>query len=71
MNKTQFDIIADRLIKSHAQRDAVRAVFFNNMSCYAAEHNYQRPAATVSRDVKRVTELYEFCLKVNQSPALK
>ena len=60
MNKQQYTKLAERLIKSPEQREAVCAAIFTDMSCHAAEIQYKRPMATVKRDVNRINELFEF-----------
>jgi len=60
MNEQQYTKLAKRLIKSPEQREAVCAAIFTDMSCHAAEIQYNRPMATVKRDVNRINELFEF-----------
>ena len=61
MNKTQFDIIAEKLIKSPVQRKAVKLVVIDSLSAYEAEkQSYGHTTATVSRDAKRIQAEYDF-----------
>lgn len=66
MNEAQFERLAERLIRSPEQREAVSAAIFTDMSCHAAEKQYKRPMSTVKRDVYRVQELYEFFQELNE-----
>lgn len=68
MNKAQFDLIAERLIKSPVQRDAVKPHVVDGISAYKAEKiAYDRTTGTVSRDAKRILEMLEFCKAVASS----
>lgn len=62
MNNEQFDKIAERLIKSPQQRFAVKEVILNNKRPFEVEIAlYGRQTKSVSRDVKRVNNMFEFC----------
>jgi hypothetical protein len=65
MNKTQFSLLANNLIKSTKQREAVKLHMLDGLSAYEAEKRiHGRITANVSRDAKRMTELLEFCKSV-------
>lgn len=68
MNKTQFNLLAGKLIKSTAQRQAVKLHMLDGLSAYEAENRiHGRVTANVSRDAKRINELYEFAKYVMQA----
>lgn len=65
MNKTQFSLLAGKLIKSPTQREAVKLHLVGGLSAYEAEKQvYGKVTATVGRDAKRIKDLYEFCKAV-------
>lgn len=65
MNIRQFDLLAKKLIKSTVQRQAVRLAMFDGLSAYEAERRiHGRLTATVSRDVNRINDLFDFCNEV-------
>ena len=66
MNKTQFDLIAAKLIRREEQRDAVKLFMFNDaISAYAVEVQYYGKAVmTISRDAGRITEYFNECVKI-------
>jgi hypothetical protein len=65
MNKTQFSLLANNLIKSTKQREAVKLHVLDGLSAYEAEKRiHGRITANVSRDSKRINELYDFCKSV-------
>ncbi|MGF1687380.1 hypothetical protein L4C36_11890 [Photobacterium japonica] len=53
MNRTQYQIIADRIFKSDNQRVAVEAVIFEGLSSYEAEKRFDVPKGTLSRNVRK------------------
>lgn len=61
INEAQFNLLATKLIKSTTQREAVKLHMLDGLSAYEAEKvAHGRVTANVSRDAKRITELYEF-----------
>ena len=65
MTRTQYNILAQRLIRSPEQRQAVKSFMFDDVSAYAAEMKHHgRVTNTVSRDAKRLQEQFIFCLEV-------
>ena len=67
MNETQFNLLANKLIKSTTQRQAVKLHMMQGVSAYEAENRiHGRTTANVSRDAKRINELYEFCVEVSE-----
>ena len=63
MNKKQFHLLAQKLIKSNTQRKAVKLHLLDGLSAYEAEKQvYGRTVATVSRDAKRIKKEYDFAL---------
>ncbi|OAN17760.1 hypothetical protein A3K86_02240 [Photobacterium jeanii] len=53
MNRTQFNLIAQRIFKSQNQRVAVEAVIFDGLSSYEAEKRFDVPKGTLSRNVRK------------------
>ncbi|GAL03784.1 helix-turn-helix domain-containing protein [Photobacterium aphoticum] len=53
MNRTQYQIIAQRIFKSENQRVAVEAVIFEGLSSYEAEKRFDVPKGTLSRNVRK------------------
>lgn len=67
MKSNQFNILAKKLIKSDLQKEAVRLCMFENRTAADSERAiYGKVTATVARDVKRVNELFDFCLEVSK-----
>ena len=65
MNVNQFNLLAEKLIKSDSQIKAVKISIFDNRTAAEAERMiHGKITATVARDVKRVKELFDFCLEV-------
>jgi len=65
MNKTQFNLLAEKLIKSTTQREAVKLHMLDGLSAYEAEKRiHGRVTANVSRDAKRITSEFNFCVEV-------
>jgi hypothetical protein len=65
MNTTQFKLLAEKLIKSTTQREAVKLHLLDELSAYEAEkRTHGKITNTVARDAKRMTELLEFCKSV-------
>lgn len=68
MNEIQFNLLASRLIKSPEQRKAIKLHALDGLSAYEAENRiHGRVTANVSRDAKRINELYEFAKNVMQA----
>jgi len=68
MNETQFNLLAKKLIKSTTQREAVKLHMLGGLSAYEAENRiHGKITANVSRDSKRINELYDFCKSVATS----
>ncbi|MGF1682932.1 helix-turn-helix domain-containing protein [Photobacterium minamisatsumaniensis] len=53
MNRTQFQLISQRIFKSDNQRVAVEAVIFDGLSSYEAEKRFDVPKGTLSRNVRK------------------
>ena len=64
MNKQQFTIIADKVLRKEIQKKAAFDVIFNNLTPYQAERKYNCVPNTVERSVKTVQEHYKHCLLV-------
>lgn len=65
MNEAQFNLLANKLIKSTTQRKAVKLHMLDGLSAYEAEKRiHGKLTASVSRDSKRINELYDFCKSV-------
>ena len=65
MKKTQFKLLAERLIKSPLQREAVKLAMLGSLNTAEAERKiYGHVTGTVARDVKRINELLESCKSV-------
>jgi hypothetical protein len=65
MNEDQFEAIALRIIKRPTQRWAVKLYMLEGFTAYAAEmHIFGIVTNTVSRDGRRVKEIFDFCERV-------
>ena len=61
MNKQQFNLIAEKLIKRPEQREAVELYTMQGMTAYQSERTvYGRITNTVLKDAKRVAAAYAF-----------
>ena len=61
MNKQQFILIAEKLIKRPEQREAVELYTMQGMTAYQAERAvYGRITNTVLKDAKRIAATYAF-----------
>ncbi|PSW21450.1 hypothetical protein C9I98_05835 [Photobacterium sanctipauli] len=60
MNRTQYQIIAQRIFKSENQRVAVEAVIFDGLSSYEAEKRFEVPKGTLSRNVRKYKREVEY-----------
>jgi hypothetical protein len=61
MSSKQFNLLANKLIKSPLQRKAIELHIFGGLSAYGAENQIHGFATnTVGRDTKRLNELLEF-----------
>ncbi len=60
MNRSQYQIIAQRIFKSEKQRVAVEAVVFEGLSSYEAEKRFEVPKGTLSRNVRKYKNEVEY-----------
>ncbi|KLV07185.1 hypothetical protein ABT56_06490 [Photobacterium aquae] len=60
MNRSQYQIIAQRIFKSENQRVAVAAVVFDGISSYEAEKRFDVPKGTLSRNVRKYKREVEY-----------
>ena len=61
MNQTQFNLLAQKLIKSTTQRKAVKLVVIDGLSAYEAEKRvHGAVTSTVSRDARKIIKAFEF-----------
>ena len=61
MNKQQFNLIAEKLIKSPQQREAVELYTMQGLTAYQAEKRiHGRITNTVLKDAKRIAATYSF-----------
>jgi len=65
INETQFNLLADKLIKKQEQRMAVKIHVIEGASAYEAEMKvYSKQVNSVSRDSKRVVKEFEFAMLI-------
>ena len=65
MNQSQFNMIADKLIKNQIQADAIYLHMINGYSAYQSEVMlHGKVTNTVSRDAKRIQSAYDFSVKL-------
>jgi hypothetical protein len=65
MTEQQFNALAERLIKSTTQRQAVKLHMLDGLSAYEAENRiHGRTTANVSRDAKRMQKEYDFSVNL-------
>ena len=64
MNKQQFELIADKILRKKAQRNAVYEVLFEGKTPYRAERDNKCSPGSVYPSVAAVNKHYDHCVAV-------
>ena len=64
MNQKQYNMVAERVIRSDNIRSAAFDVIFKLVTPYRAERTHDCPPGTVGRAVRNVKDTVEFCKRV-------
>ena len=64
MNKQQFNLIADKILRKKAQRKAVYEVLFEGKTAYRAERDNECSPGSVYPSLTAVKNHYDHCVAV-------
>lgn len=71
MNKAQFNYIATKLNIKPERLEAVTDVIFNGLTATPAESKHGLCRGVIQRDVDRVTDLYNWAIKLHDIGIVK
>lgn len=64
MNISQFQLVAEKVLRKPLQRKAVYDVIFNGLTCYESERKHHCPPGTVYRSHAAVVAHFDHCVAV-------